>query len=120
MHKLLHPSPASWMGSHLVWVMGNNVEVGHGQSGGGVLYDAAREVALGISVEVAAQEGAVVELGLVVIDIDHRNCHQGAGLGHIAVDVQVLLTCLGRRRERVGGAQAEEEDGVLLAASYSP
>lgn len=98
--------------------MGNDVEVGHGQSGGGVLYDAAHEVVLSAG-EVTAGQGAVVELGLVVIDIRHQDCHQGAGLGHLAVDIQVLLTCLGRRRDKVGGAQGEEEDGVPFAASYS-
>lgn len=88
-------------GSHLVWVMGDDVEVGHRQSGGGVLYDAAPEAVLGISGEVAVGEGAVVELGLVVINIGHHDCHQSAGLGHPAMDVQVLLTCLGRSRVRV-------------------
>ena len=85
-----------------------------------MLYDDAPEVVLGTGGEVAAGEGAVVELGLVVIDIGHHDCHQGAGLGHLVVDVQVLLTCLGRRKERVRGARGEEEDRVPLAASYSP
>lgn len=113
-------SLAPWTGSYLVWVVGNNAEVSHGQPEGGVLYDAAPEVVLGTGGEVAAGDGAVVELGFVVIDIGHHNCHQGAGLGLLAVDVQVLLKRLGRRRERVGGTQGEEEDGVPLTASYSP
>lgn len=83
-----------------------------------MLYDVACEAVLSAG-EVAAGYGAVVELGLVVIDISHQDCHQGAGLGHLAIDIQFLLTCLGRRREKVGGAQGEEEDGVPLAASYS-
>lgn len=85
-----------------------------------MLYDGAREVVLGTGREVAAGQGAVVELGLVVIDVSHQDCHQGAGPGLLAIDIQVLLTCLGRRREQVGGAQGEEEDGVPLATSYSP
>lgn len=113
-------SLAPWTGSYLVWVMGNNAEVGHGQPEGGVLYDAAPEIVLGTGGEVAAGDGAVVELGLVVIDVSHHNCHQGAGLGLLAVDVQVLLKCLGGRRGWVGGAQGEEEDGGPLTASYSP
>lgn len=106
--------------SYLIWVVGNNAEVGHRQSGGGVLYDAACEVIPSTGREVAAGQGAVVEPRLVVIDISHQDCHQGAGLGPLAVDIWVLLTCLGRRREQVGGAQGEEEDGVPLAVSYPP
>lgn len=85
-----------------------------------MLYDAAHEVVLSAGGEVAAGQGAVVELGLVVIDISHQNCHQCGGVGLPAVDIQVLLTCLGRRREQVGEAQGEEEDGAPLAPSYSP
>lgn len=44
------------VGSHLVWVVGDDAEVGHGQSGGGVLYDAAPEAVLGIGGEVAVGE----------------------------------------------------------------
>jgi len=84
-----------------------------------VLYDVAPEVVLGTGGEVAAGKGAVVELGLVVIDVGHHNCHQGADLCHLIVDVQLLLTRLGRTREWVGGPR-EEKDGVPLAASYSP
>lgn len=84
-----------------------------------MLDDAPREVALGVD-EAAVGEGALVELRLVVIDVSHQHCHQRAGLGHVAVDVQVALTRLCGQRSGSGHAGRVKERGSHDVHSPGP